>query len=58
MVGLALSYLLVSLSLLYSTISGEYQGARWFIWVPILINLSLTAAMIWLITKQVMPGGR
>src|SRR5690349_4191466 len=43
-VGLALSYLLVALSLLYSTISGEYQGAQWFIWVPILINLAFTAA--------------
>src|SRR5512140_1008252 len=31
-VGLALSYLLVALSLLYSTIAGEYQGAQWFIW--------------------------
>jgi hypothetical protein len=44
--------LLVALSLLYSTIAGEYQGAQWFVWVPILINLALTAAMIWLITKQ------
>jgi hypothetical protein len=57
-VGLALSYLLVALSLLYSTIAGEYQGAQWFVWVPILINLVLTAAMIWLITKQARPGGR
>ena len=58
MVGLALSYLLVALSLLYSTVAGEYQGAQWFIWVPILINLGLTVAMIWLITKQARPGGR
>jgi len=57
-VGLALSYLLVALSLLYSTVAGEYQGAQWFIWVPILINLGLTVAMIWLITKQARPGGR
>jgi len=56
-VGLALSYLLVALSLLYSTVAGEYQGAQWFIWVPILINLGLTVAMIWLITKQARPGG-
>ena len=55
-VGLALSYLLVALSLLYSTISGEYQGAQWFIWVLILINLAFTVAMIWLITKQAGPG--
>jgi hypothetical protein len=54
---LALSYLLVALSLLYSTVAGEYQGAQWFIWVPILINLGLTVAMIWLITKQARPGG-
>ena len=51
-VGLALAYLLVALSLFYSTISGEYEGAQWFIWMPILINLALTVAMIWLITKQ------
>ena len=57
-VGLALSYLLVALSLLYSTVAGEYQGAQWFIWVPILINLGLTVAMIWLITKQARLGGR
>jgi len=56
-VGLALSYLLVALSLLYSAVAGEYQGAQWFIWVPILINLGLTVAMIWLITKQARPGG-
>ena len=56
-VGLALSYLLVALSLLYSTVAGEYQGAQWFIWVPILINLGLTVAMIWLITKQARLGG-
>jgi hypothetical protein len=41
-----------------ATIAGEYQGAQWFIWVPILINLGLTVAMIWLITKQARPGGR
>jgi Domain of unknown function (DUF4345) len=56
-VGLSLAYLLVALSLLYSTISEEYQGAQWFIWLPILINLVLTIAMIWLITKQTRPGG-
>ena len=57
-VGLALSYLLVALSLLYSTLAGEYQGAQWFIWVPILVSVALTVGMIWLITKQVGPGGR
>ena len=51
-VGLALTYLLVALSLLYSTISGEYRGAQWFIWLPILINIGLFAAMVWLLIRQ------
>ena len=52
MVGLALTYLLVALSLLYSMISGEYRGAQWFIWLPILINAGLFAGMVWLLIKQ------
>ena len=51
-VGLALAYLLVALSLLYSTISGEYRGAQWFIWLPIVINAGLFAAMVWLLIRQ------
>jgi hypothetical protein len=51
-VGLALAYLLVALSLLYSTVSGEYRGAQWFIWLPIIINVGLFAAMLWLLIKQ------
>jgi hypothetical protein len=51
-VGLGLTYLLVALSLLYSTISGEYRGAQWFIWLPILINVGLFAAMVWLLIRQ------
>src|SRR5262245_42116636 len=51
-VGLALTYLLVGLSLLYSAISGEYRGAQWFIWLPILINAGLFAAMVWLLVRQ------
>jgi hypothetical protein len=51
-VGLALTYLLVALSLLYSMISGEYRGAQWFIWLPILINAGLFAGMVWLLIKQ------
>jgi hypothetical protein len=50
--GLAAGYTLIALSLFYSTISGEYQGAQWFIWVPIVINVALAAAMFWLLTKQ------
>lgn len=56
-VGLALAFFLVASSLLYSLISGEYQGASWFIGLPILISVALTVAMIWLITKQAGPGG-
>jgi hypothetical protein len=51
-VGLALTYLLVALSLLYSMISGEYRGAQWFIWLPIFINAGLFAGMVWLLIKQ------
>ena len=51
-VGLGLAYLLVALSLLYSTVSGEYRGAQWFIWLPIIINVGLFAAMLWLLIKQ------
>jgi len=49
---LALAYLLVALSLLYSIISGEYRGAQWFIWLSILINVGLFAGMVWLLIKQ------
>ena len=51
-VGLALAYFLVALSLLYSTIFGEYRGAQWFIWLSILINVGLFAAMVWLLIRQ------
>jgi hypothetical protein len=51
-VGLVAVYTLVFLSLLYSTLSGEYRGAQWFVWLPTLISLGLAAAMIWLLTKQ------
>jgi hypothetical protein len=51
-VGLGFAYLLVALSLLYSIISGEYRGAQWFIWLPVLINLGLFSAFVWLLIKQ------
>jgi hypothetical protein len=50
--GFGVVYALIALALLYSTLSGEYQGAQWFIWVPIVINVALAAAMAWLFTKQ------
>jgi Domain of unknown function (DUF4345) len=51
-VGLAGAYTLIALSLLYSIFAGEYRGAQWFIWAPILINVALAAAMFWLLTNQ------
>jgi hypothetical protein len=51
-VGLGFAYLLVALSLLYSVVSGEYRGSQWFIWLPILINVGLFAAFVWLLIKQ------
>ena len=51
-VGLAVGYALVTIALLYSIFSGEYRGAQWFVWVPIVINGALAAAMIWVAGKQ------
>lgn len=51
-VGLGAAYTLIALALLYSALSGEYRGVHWFIWMPILINFALAAAMFWLLTKQ------
>ncbi len=35
--GLAAAYTLSGLALLYSVASGEYAGAAWFIWMPIVV---------------------
>jgi len=50
--GLAIGYSLIALALLYSTLSGEYRGAQWFIWGPIVINVILAAAMAWVSRKR------
>jgi hypothetical protein len=50
--GLAASYLLMSLSLLYSLIAGEYQGLYWVVSMQIGVNAALALAMFWLLTKQ------
>ena len=50
--GLAAGYTLTALSLLYSFLSGEYQGAAWFISLPLLLSTALAVAMFWLLTKQ------
>jgi hypothetical protein len=44
--GLAAAYTLSCLALLYSVVSGEYAGAAWFIWMPIVI-LGVLAPIMW-----------
>jgi hypothetical protein len=44
--GLAAAYTLSCLALLYSVVSGEYGGAAWFIWMPIVI-LGVLAPIMW-----------
>jgi hypothetical protein len=50
--GLAVAYTLSGLALLYSVVSGEYAGAAWFIWMPIVILAVLAPIMWWLSTKE------
>ena len=49
--GLAVAYTLSALALLYSFVSGEYGGAAWFIWMPIVILAMLASTMWWLAIK-------
>jgi hypothetical protein len=49
-VGFGTAFTLVALALLYSTVTGEYHGVQWFIWLSILINAALAAAKWWLST--------
>jgi hypothetical protein len=44
--GLAAAFTLSGLALLYGVISGEYGGAAWFIWMPIIL-LAALAAILW-----------
>jgi hypothetical protein len=50
--GLAASYLLMSLSLLYSAVAGEYQGHYWGVSLQIGVSAALALAMFLLLTKQ------
>jgi hypothetical protein len=50
--GLAAAFTLSGLALLYSVVSGEYGGAAWFIWMPIVVLAVLAPAMWWLATKN------
>jgi hypothetical protein len=49
--GLAAAFSLSGLALLYSAVSGEYAGAAWFIWMPIVILAVLAPTMWWLANK-------
>ena len=49
--GLAVAYTLSAIALLYSFVSGEYGGAAWFIWMPIVILAVLAPTMWWLAIK-------
>jgi hypothetical protein len=50
--GLAAAYTLSGLALLYTVVSGEYAGAAWFIWTPIVIRAVLGPIMWWLATED------
>jgi hypothetical protein len=49
--GLAAAFTLSGLALLYSVLSGDYAGAAWFIWMPIVILALLAPIMWWLANK-------
>jgi hypothetical protein len=49
--GLAAAFTLSGLALLYSVVSGEYAGAAWFIWMPIVILAVLAPTLWWLAIK-------
>jgi hypothetical protein len=49
--GLAAAFTLSGLALFYSVVSGEYAGAAWFIWMPILLLAVLASTMWWLANK-------
>jgi hypothetical protein len=49
--GLAAAFTLSGLALLYSVLSGEYAGAAWFAWMPIIILAALAPAMWRLATR-------
>jgi hypothetical protein len=51
MIGLATAFTLITLSLLYSNLAGDYHGSQWLSWLQILGNGALAAAMWWLSSK-------
>ena len=51
MVGLATAFSLVTLTLLYSNLVGDYRGVQWLSWLQIVGNGILAGVMWWLMTK-------
>src|SRR5262249_15604619 len=51
MMGLATAFTLVTLTLLYSNLVGDYRGVQLLSWLQILGNGALAAAMWWLSSK-------
>ena len=49
--GIAIAATLAALAILYSTLSGEYQGVAWVAWTPIAINAVLAALYWWMRVK-------
>jgi hypothetical protein len=49
--GLAAGFTLSGFALLFSVFSGEYGGAAWFVWMPIIILAVLAPTMWWLATR-------
>jgi hypothetical protein len=51
-VGLTVATALIACSLLYTLFVGGYAGAQWFLWLPIVLNVVLAAALGWVASKQ------
>ena len=51
MVGLAIAFTLVALTLLYGNLVEDYRGVQWLSWLQIVGNGILAAVMWWLMVK-------
>jgi len=51
-IGLTVASALIACSLLYTKFVGGFAGAQWFLWLPIVINIVLAAALAWVASKQ------
>jgi hypothetical protein len=52
-VGLAVSFTLIALALLYSTLVGDYRGSELLSWLQILGSAALAASLWWLSSKRI-----